>query len=788
MIIANDIVRPDIREWYIQNNPQPRSSIPPPTILQLEVTKNCNYECIMCHKGQSILSGKDFLRDDLSDIARKQIKPIFPFLRKAILFGDGEPMVYRYFWEIVEEIRTISPQCAIDFINNGSLMHKKNRDKLFEYKVSHLGLSLGGAKPESHNFARPPGLFNEIIDNYRNLYIEKQSKHTLEPYVTVLMVVMQCNYQEIPELVELCHHIGVVSLHLQKLFVTGSNVESQIVSDEQLEPYLTKGSALAKTLGVGLVHHPLASGKNYHVKQIKFNPTDLIFQPHYDKNPLNHGYCKNQEPWNTVYVLHDGKVVPDCHWWASQNEKELNTCGVLDEKTDILDIWNGVNYQTIRQRIESGDILPQCRGCGLAGGVVDKFRGIKTDHTDPEQETRLVQINVTTQTKSIAQPDKREIKNALVIGIGNNRWINAFTKEITNIGIKVIAFIWKNLEPIDNVVSIYVEIENKWEPGYKHFETVLIEHNIDIIFLHASFTIHVTKLCEFVLHRNYFIEQGVIKGKMIDLFFYESGFLRPWLRQLDNCGWNFLHSSSEKNIIPLNKRQNQYLDSWLFDFTNYRCHHSLNKSNNWVECQPVTRQGIIKMFNLPPNKKIIFCPLQKPGDSVLQFATRWCSTIPEFIEMCLKIFKTDQYVLIFKQHPLDNSDSILYSLIQQCGTSAVFIHRNEMKLSTGSLIAAADAVCTVNSSVGCEAMAFDKPVICFGYAVYSKQVFQCYHFDENTLKNITAYIDNFYATSRDKQRAFLYDIIDSSFSSGNYEGRSNTLKELINKKSRFGVI
>ncbi len=86
---------------------------PPPSILQIELTKNCNNACIMCHKGQ-LPPGKDFNRSDISDIALQQVKPIYPFLKHAMLFGDGEPMMFKRFWDVVQEIRAAAPQCSIE--------------------------------------------------------------------------------------------------------------------------------------------------------------------------------------------------------------------------------------------------------------------------------------------------------------------------------------------------------------------------------------------------------------------------------------------------------------------------------------------------------------------------------------------------------------------------------------------------------------------------------------------------------------------------------------------------
>ena len=367
------------------------NDIAPPTILQLEVTKNCNFACIMCHKGQSVAQGQDFVRTDISETVLKQVAPVYPYLKHAMLFGDGEPMVYRNFWNIVRDIREASPQCAIDFINNGSMMHAQNRRRLFEYKVSALGLSIGGATAESHNATRPPGMFDKIVKNYRDLYEEKQFRKTPEPYINVLMVVMRANHREIPELIDLCDYLGARSVSLQKMFVTHPMMNNEVVSDAQVEPYMADAQKKAQQQSIGFHHYPLSSGNSYSVSSPPLDPDSLFAQSKY--TPVeNGGYCVAQQPWNTVYVLHSGKVVPDCHWWTSVQEKDLNACGVLGEGADILDVWNGAVYQQIRSRLADGKILPQCRGCGLAGGIKSEYRSADTDHSDPSIERKTVNI------------------------------------------------------------------------------------------------------------------------------------------------------------------------------------------------------------------------------------------------------------------------------------------------------------------------------------------------------------------------------------------------------------
>lgn len=378
---------------------------PPPSVLQIELTKNCNNACLMCHKGQCA-PDKDFDRSDISDVALKQVKPVFPFLKHAMLFGDGEPMMFKGFWNVVQDIGIAAPQCSIDFINNGSLMNQTNVEKCLEYQVSSMGLSLGGATPETHNKIRKLSDLNRIIKNFTYLKQRKEQENTKEPYLSILIVVMKSNLHELPDFIKLADQLGAVTVLFQKMFVIHAITIPETVEDNEAKPLFQKSAEIAEFLGIGLSHY-LGDVKQVRTSKTKINLNDRFCQPHYDHNLQPNGYCAAQQPWNTVYVLHSGIVVPDCHWWASTEKPQYDNCGTLDENTSIFDIWNGITYQKIRKYIQEGIILPQCRGCGLAGGIKPQFRSERTDHTvpntliqlKPQKKTTLHQIADQSKTK-----------------------------------------------------------------------------------------------------------------------------------------------------------------------------------------------------------------------------------------------------------------------------------------------------------------------------------------------------------------------------------------------------
>ena len=444
---ARDILDPEIREWFTKHHRSPDSwtpqtQIPLPTILQLEVTKNCNLKCIMCHKGQG---DHDFLRNDVSDIVLQQIKPLYPNLKLAMLFGDGEPMVYKGFWDVVRDIREASPDCCIDFINNGTMMHEQNILKCFQYGVSSMGLSLGGASSSTHDRIRKGSSLKKIVENFKLLYKMKQDRGTLEPYVNVNMVVIQSNYREISAFVDLCHEIGAYSVSFPTLFVTHPSMKSEIVNENEVSPYLLFAQNKSEQL---LGKRDL---KDRYFRQKNYYPVK------------NGGYCKHQQPWNTVYVLHDGVVVPDCHWWTSTRTSYLNECGQLNDKTSIVDVWNGPVFSEIRGKISKGTILPQCRGCGLAGGVVESYRCDSTDHDNPEyeknyEEKAVVEEKVIFQENSIVQNVDINLREKLV-NIGHRSFYAKWLSEQ-----------WNACGTLEEIVDNHVRRILKFNPDFDYKE------------------------------------------------------------------------------------------------------------------------------------------------------------------------------------------------------------------------------------------------------------------------------------------------------------------------------
>ncbi len=116
-----------------------------------------------------------------------------------------------------------------------------------------------------------------------------------------------------------------------------------------------------------------------------------------------------------------------------------------------------------------------------------------------------------------------------------------------------------------------------------------------------------------------------------------------------------------------------------------------------------------------PDGPFLFAPLQVPGDSQLRLFGGAFPTVPDFIAALGAAADRlpAKWHLRIKEHP--SAPHSFADLIRQAGPRVVLDNQSD----TFSLVARSSGVITVNSSVGLEAMFFDKPVVACGQCFWA---------------------------------------------------------------------
>lgn len=118
------------------------------------------------------------------------------------------------------------------------------------------------------------------------------------------------------------------------------------------------------------------------------------------------------------------------------------------------------------------------------------------------------------------------------------------------------------------------------------------------------------------------------------------------------------------------------------------------------------------------NERFLFVPLQVPNDSQISLFAGWCGSLAGFIDALAEASRhlPDGWHLRLKEHP-SSKIPVTPLINQHIASGARFVLDNET--DSFAQIRASEGVVTINSSMGLQAMFWDKPVVVTGEALYT---------------------------------------------------------------------
>ncbi|MGI9281869.1 MAG: hypothetical protein ACR2PX_19885 [Endozoicomonas sp.] len=190
----------------------------------------------------------------------------------------------------------------------------------------------------------------------------------------------------------------------------------------------------------------------------------------------------------------------------------------------------------------------------------------------------------------------------------------------------------------------------------------------------------------------------VAKMMGVSVAYMENGII-PRTTVADGKGVNF------NNSVP---RSRSFYEANHFEF---------NIDKKWGLSTRRQAEGVEKVDSKKQiDGKYIFFPFQVDSDSQIINHSKWLRNMREFFVIALrthKIIDDKNIRFVFKEHP---SSPFEYRDLEKDQTDRCFFVNN---LSTEMLIRGAEAVVTVNSTVGIEALIYGKKVITIGDAFYN---------------------------------------------------------------------
>lgn len=140
-----------------------------PSLMELELSNQCNLECIMCSGVLS--SGIRKNRDKLPPLPqiydesfREQLREFIPHLEE-LRFNGGEPFAQKIVLDICEDVAELNPGLKVNIATNGTVYNKRVQ-KILDMCNIHINISIDSLIPQRYSEIRINGDLNLLMKNF----------------------------------------------------------------------------------------------------------------------------------------------------------------------------------------------------------------------------------------------------------------------------------------------------------------------------------------------------------------------------------------------------------------------------------------------------------------------------------------------------------------------------------------------------------------------------------------------------------------------------------------------
>ena len=204
-----------------------------PYLAMIELTTKCNLRCHHCY----VAAGEEKPANELSfDKMKEIINKLSEAGTKEIQFTGGEPLLYPWFFELLEYSAHKIPSISVS--TNGWLVNEKIANKMAK-NVARVNISLDGME-ETHDYIRGvKGSFKKAVNA-----IEILSKENVP--VAVSFIVTPFNIEEIENVIKISKSRGAKFFQAGAVLPAGRGNLSWVITKEQDDYVKGKLDVLSK--------------------------------------------------------------------------------------------------------------------------------------------------------------------------------------------------------------------------------------------------------------------------------------------------------------------------------------------------------------------------------------------------------------------------------------------------------------------------------------------------------------------------------------------------------------
>lgn len=163
-----------------------------PLELVIEVTNQCNLNCIMCTR-QRMTRPVGFMKMGLY---KKIIDEVADYLELVYLHGLGEPLFHPGIFEMVKYAK--KKGLSVGISTNATLLDKEKSRQLLSSGLDYLIIALDAATAETYRRVRGGENFDQVIENVEE-YLKLKREAENHPFTVLQFVKLKENEREVED-------------------------------------------------------------------------------------------------------------------------------------------------------------------------------------------------------------------------------------------------------------------------------------------------------------------------------------------------------------------------------------------------------------------------------------------------------------------------------------------------------------------------------------------------------------------------------------------------------------
>lgn len=182
-----------------------------PSFIALCPTGRCNAKCLFCSVAEN---RNGILKNDMPKLP---LETLLDQIGKTVwmygIEGNGEPLLYKYISQLFTSI--ISRNAKAYLISNGSLLNDMLVNLLSSDRIDSINISLNAASGKVHNKVMGLKSFDQIKSNIKKIVHRRGL--SINPFLSISLVVNQLNIHEIIDFVKLSEALNVDRVNIRPL-------------------------------------------------------------------------------------------------------------------------------------------------------------------------------------------------------------------------------------------------------------------------------------------------------------------------------------------------------------------------------------------------------------------------------------------------------------------------------------------------------------------------------------------------------------------------------------------